>query len=121
MIFKSGTHKTTPRVPMDNGQPGGTIQWLVEEDLLEQCGRCFTIVTVLPGAEIPSHQHVGELEVFYVIAGSGMYYDNGIPVRVAAGDCMFCKENEYHGLKNDGAENVVLAALCGYPHGKPKQ
>lgn len=119
MIFKDGTHKTTPRVPMANGTPGGYIQWLAEEDILEQCGRCFTIVTVLPGAEIPRHQHVGEFEIFYVISGSGLYSDNEEKARVGAGDCMFCRENEFHGLLNDGTENIVLAALCGYPHGRP--
>lgn len=119
MIYYSSDHTVTPRVPREDGKPGGTIRWLVPEEILEESGRCFTVVTVLPGAQIPKHQHVGEFELFYVVSGSGIYWDNEQACRVRAGDCMFCKENEFHALENDGQEDVVLVAFCGYPRKRP--
>lgn len=114
MVYKKGAFITTERVPAPDGSPGGTIEWLISQEELGNSGKCFTKVTVLPGAVIPTHQHKGEFEVFYVISGEGDYIDDDKTIRIQSGDVMYCEEGHMHGLINNGSSNVILIAFIGY-------
>ncbi len=46
--------------------------------------------------------------------GSGLYNDNGTPVRVYPGDTAVCNDGELHGLVNDGEEPLEFIALILY-------
>lgn len=36
----------------------------------------FAKVTILPGDELPYHEHHGETEAYHILSGAGMYQDN---------------------------------------------
>ena len=67
-----------------------------------------------PGCSIGEHVHTGDNEIFYFLAGTGLYNDNGTTVRVCPGDTTICNDGELHGLVNDGAEPLEAIALILY-------
>ena len=74
-------------------------------------GRMFNHMVLAPGRSIGEHTHEGDNEIFYFIKGSGLYNDNGNPVRVYPGDTAICNNGELHSLVNDGEEPLEFIAL----------
>lgn len=73
--------------------------------------RLFARVTVFPGKQIDYHEHEGETETYHIIAGEGMYSDNGIETLVRPGDTVFCADGSGHGIRNTGQDDLVFIAL----------
>src|SRR5215208_3828384 len=49
-------------------------------------------IDVLPGAQsTPAHEHTGEEELFYVLRGDGLWWQDGRTTAVGAGDVMLAK------------------------------
>lgn len=56
----------------------------------------------LPGKQLqPPHQHADE-EFQYVIEGSGTWSLNGVDYPLVAGDLMYSKPWDWHGIRNSG-------------------
>jgi quercetin dioxygenase-like cupin family protein len=94
----------------------GGAGYMVKEELLsadERGAHCsmFNQVTLPEGCEIGWHQHVGNGEAYYVAAGQGIYNDNGTEIAVSVGDCTFCKDGDWHALKNTGSGDLVIVAV----------
>lgn len=77
-------------------------------------------------AGVPFHSHQREDEVFYIVAGRGVFRYGDEPLReVAAGDCISCPagSGKAHQLANPFAEDLVYLAIgnhdpdevCQYP------
>ncbi len=77
-------------------------------------GRLFNHMILAPGRSIGEHRHEGDNEIFYFLKGSGLYNDNGKPVRVFQGDTAVCSDGECHSLVNDGDEPLEFIALILY-------
>ena len=77
-------------------------------------GRMFNHMILAPGRSIGEHRHEGDNEIFYFLKGSGVYTDNGSPVRVRPGDTAVCSDGESHALVNDGDEPLEFIALILY-------
>ena len=77
-------------------------------------GRMFNHMILAPGRSIGEHRHEGDNEIFYFLKGSGLYNDNGTPVRVGPGDTAICSNGERHSLINDGGEPLEFIALILY-------
>jgi len=74
-------------------------------------GRMYSVNTLKPGNSIGVHTHTGDFEVYYILKGEGLYHDNGIDVRVKAGDVTYTWDGQSHGLINDSAEDMEVIAL----------
>ena len=49
-------------------------------------------IEVLPGGQsTPAHVHTAEEELFYVLGGSGLWWEGGATTAIGAGDVMFAK------------------------------
>ena len=49
-------------------------------------------IEVAPGKQsTPAHEHTGEEELFYVLAGSGLWWQDGATTAIGAGDVCFAK------------------------------
>ncbi len=83
---------------------------LKAEELGEHC-KMFTLVTIPAGCELGYHQHHGETETYYILHGEGIYNDNGKEMPVQAGDVLFCKDGNGHGIKNSGEYDLSFVAL----------
>lgn len=84
---------------------------LIDPASMGETCRLFAQLTVAPHSELPTHQHVGEAEVYYILSGTGTYNDNGTECEVSAGAVTFCDDGQSHGLVNSSDEPVVLIAL----------
>ena len=56
--------------------PNRKVEKLLPEERLGGNG-LFARITVFPGREIDYHEHHGETETYHIIAGEGVYGDNG--------------------------------------------
>jgi len=67
--------------------------------------------TFLPGQEHRLHAHAGMDKVYHVLAGTGRFLlaDGDRPM--TAGDMLIAPADVPHGLRNDGAENLVVLAI----------
>ena len=74
-------------------------------------GRVFNHCVLKSGCSVGRHRHVGDFEVYHVLSGTGLYFDNGELKPVTAGDVMICKDGEEHMLENDGTEDLEFIAL----------
>lgn len=77
-------------------------------------GRVFNHCVLKPGCSVGQHRHAGDFEVYHVLSGNGLYFDNGELKPVTAGDVMICKDGEEHMLENNGTEDLEFIALILY-------
>ena len=68
------------------------------------------VLTIPPGSEIAHHQHKGDMEVYFLLSGSGVFYDNDDRVVMEKYDAGFTYDGEYHGFMNIG--DVPAEMLC---------
>ena len=94
------------------GGPGAIhFTKIVNEHGLADKGRLFNIGTLKPGCAVGNHKHNGEMEIYYILEGEGMYNDNGVEAPVKAGDVTVCNDGESHGLLNTGKTDLKMVAL----------
>lgn len=103
---------TTERIEnMAGGQGHVLIKRLLNEKQLN--GKCglYAEVTLEPGCSLGYHEHHGESETYYILAGQGEYNDNGAYRPVSAGDITYTSSGKGHGLSNTGNTDLVFMAL----------
>ena len=69
-----------------------TTEKLLEGERLSGKVTLFAKVTILPGDELPYHEHHGETEAYHILSGAGMYQDNDKTYPVQAGMTTFCED-----------------------------
>ncbi|MCL1986020.1 MAG: cupin domain-containing protein [Betaproteobacteria bacterium] len=84
---------------------------LLADDEFHGKGRVFAVNSLKPGHSIGVHTHKGDFEVYYILKGEGLYHDNGVDVRVKAGDVTYTWDGQCHGMINVGAEDLEMIAL----------
>lgn len=73
----------------------------------------FTMSTRIeldPGASIGYHKHENNEEVYVIIAGEGIYTEEGEEMKVVCGDVLLCRKGNAHGLKNCGEVPLIIGA-----------
>lgn len=112
MIKKPEEMRVAVNKEMRGGKGEVTVRHLLNapEELCGK-GRLFAQTTIPPGASIGRHPHNNEFETFYVVQGSGEYYDDGATLAFSAGDVLQTREGGAHSVVNTGSEDVVLVAL----------
>lgn len=112
MIIKAGNVKKIS----ENGAEGG--KGILHLDKLHDVipaaknVRLFSIATLEPGADVGYHQHVGEVEYYYILSGNAVYSDNGKEYYLQAGDLTFTPDGDSHGIKNlSDTEKLQFIAL----------
>ena len=89
---------------------GAMVHWLEDDELCDNLSLLST-VTLERGATVGVHTHTGEAEIYRIIAGKGLYIDNGEEVEVVQGDVMLCRDGESHGIDNIGSEELTFDAI----------
>jgi mannose-6-phosphate isomerase-like protein (cupin superfamily) len=74
-------------------------------------GRLFAKNTLLPGASLGLHEHVGDFETYVILSGEGLLNDNGEQKSVKSGDVIITKNGEKHSIENTGTQNLEFLAL----------
>ena len=81
-----------------------------QEELLNKCS-LFGRMTLKPGCRVGYHQHVNDIESYYIISGKGIYTCEGVKTEVESGDMAYCANGESHDLICTGDEDLVVMAL----------
>lgn len=68
-------------------------------------------ITLEPDCEIGVHTHTGDSEMYFIYEGSGVYTDGDETYPVQAGDVLFCKDGETHGIVNNGKGDLRFVAI----------
>ena len=111
MVIKSGKMRIEKKVNMRGGKGEIEIVHLLEKDMLKGKSRLFAKIKVPPHSSIGLHKHENEFEIFYVLSGEGVFYDNGEKVPVQAGDVCFTDSGESHSIENTSDKDLELLAV----------
>lgn len=114
MVKRKGSYETLKNENMRGGEGIVIMEHLLTPSELYEKGRLFAKITVNPGCSIGKHIHEGEMECFYIIAGTVEFSDNGETVTLNAGDTALTISGEGHSVKNTGDVPVEMMALILY-------
>ena len=67
--------------------------------------------TLIPGASIGIHWHETSAEMIYILSGRGYAICDGKTEPLAPGGCHYCPKGSFHGVFNDGKEDLVFFAV----------
>lgn len=81
---------------------------------LQNKGRLFSLVTLMPGCGVGYHTHEADTELYYITKGTLSYNDNGVETTVSAGDVTICPPGEGHSITNQSDEVCEFVALILY-------
>lgn len=100
------------RVSEQSGNGNGVfyIEHILKEELAGKCS-LYAKVTVPPKASVPYHEHHGDSENYYILAGEGVYDDNGVKRTVKAGDSTWTPDGSGHSIENVSDTDLVFMAL----------
>ena len=115
MIRRKGECRTEYREKMRDGE--GTVivtSLIASPEELNGKGRLFSRMTLNPGCSIGYHVHEQEAELFYILAGTGVYSDDGTETDVRAGDVAICETGHGHSIANTGEDTLEFVAVIVY-------
>lgn len=70
------------------------------------------VVTLEPGSQLRMHRHEDEGELYYILSGSGEYYDNeGRSWPILQGEAALCLKGEQHGIRNTGSVPLIFLGV----------
>lgn len=67
--------------------------------------------TMNPGCSIAPHEHHGECEIYYVLEGEAVLYDNGVERPFRVGELCICYDGCSHGWRNETDQPVRILAF----------
>jgi quercetin dioxygenase-like cupin family protein len=90
------------------GRHGGNfeVNWVYENQNFSSLLDHAVLVTVPPGGSIPEHPHDTNEELYLILDGSPLVYDDGEPRRAVEGDLLLTSPGHRHRLDNDTTEPV---------------
>lgn len=110
-MTSKGEREVTRREKMAGGEGYTLIEHLLTDEQRGQSSRMFAEVSLEPGCSLGLHEHHGESETYYILAGQGIYQDNDEEYPVKPGDVTYCADGNAHGLRNTGSETLRFIAL----------
>ena len=103
--------KTVVKENANGGKGQVVVKYILDDNELNAKCKMFAEVTIAPGCSLGYHEHHGETETYHIIAGEGVYSDNGAERAIHAGDTFFCDDGGGYSIRNTGADNLVFIAL----------
>lgn len=90
------------------GNPGVTMQWLMEDAIDARAGLSLARMTVAPGVTSPTHRHPDCSEAVHLLAGRVEQRRGDDWVPLAAGETLLIPPGAVHQTRNPGSEVAVL-------------
>lgn len=102
---------TTCTKPSANGVGEIRIEKVLDSELGDKCG-LYARVTIPAGSILGYHEHHGNGEGYFVLAGEAVYNENGATRTIRPGDSTWTPSGSGHGVDNSaGREDFVFMAL----------
>ncbi len=111
MITRTGDMQAEIRGNMRGGKGAVRLEHWFRPEAFGTKVRLCARMTLAPGSSIGSHTHAGEDEIYLVLSGSGLIQENGEWVPIRTGDAILTGQGGTHGVENNGAEPLVIAAV----------
>ena len=73
--------------------------------------KTYARLTLFPGSSIGFHKHECDEEIIYVLSGKGELVTSEKNVPIYQGLINTCFENEFHSIRNNSTDNLVLLAV----------
>ncbi len=106
----------TARKNLFGGKGETQIEPIFTSDEFKASVRFCARVTLSPGSSIGLHQHTGEDELYFIIAGSAVVSDEESKISVTQGDSVLTRSEESHSIENTGSSDLVLIAVIPQVH-----
>ncbi len=87
---------------------------ILEKDEMCGKGRYFARCTLKPGSSVGAHTHIDEMEVYYILSGSGIIIEDEKKTAIAAGDVNLVGAGENHSIVNNGDVDLDFIAVILY-------
>ena len=110
MIRRKEECRTEIREHMRGGDGSVIIENLFEKEELLGHSRMFSRIILEPGCSVGMHGHEGEEELFYIIKGDPLYYDDDKEVQLHEGDVTICEDGHSHSICNRTDETIYVVA-----------
>lgn len=88
------------------------VQWIVTRHTVGSEKTVFGITTLPPGARHDLHRHPHAEEVEYLVQGEAIARIGDTDVLMKAGDVVFVKTDELHGLANTSQTEPAVVVWC---------
>ena len=82
-----------------------------KKDMLNEEKALVFTLNLLPGQEIPSHQHGESGLIIHVLNGSGELIINNEVTNISAGSVIYSSGDEFFGMRNTSDENLNCFAV----------
>ncbi len=99
------------REKMRGGDGEVEILHIFKTDEIKGKARLFARLRLARGCSIGYHEHAGEEEIFYIIAGRGVVSDGGEEHEVGPGDAVLTGGGAGHSVRNDREEPLEIMAV----------
>lgn len=71
----------------------------------------FSVVNLKPDSLIGFHKHEDDMEIYFMLDGTGVVNDNGVEDLLYAGDLLITKKGESHSIENKSGTDVTFLAM----------
>lgn len=99
------------RNKMRGGNGEVTITHLYKKDELKGHSRLCAKMILEPGASVGTHIHEKEEEIYYILKGTGVVIDAGVPVNISEGDAIMTRDGASHSIENTGDTVLEFMAV----------
>lgn len=110
MVIYSKEMRVEQKVHMRGGQKTVTITHHAEKEQMKNC-RLFCEISIPQDGSIGEHDHVGEIEYYYITKGEGIVVDDGVDKKVSPGDIVVTGNGASHSIRNTGSEPLIFTAV----------
>ena len=86
----------------------GSMDWLVDDSLVENAGLTVARMTLAVGAQSRGHRHPNCSEVIHLIAGAVEQQVGSRRLPMTAGDTVFIPAGHYHQTTNTGDREAAM-------------
>lgn len=115
MVKRKADMEKEVRERMRDGKGAVEILHIFRKEELKGKVRFFARMRLNRGSSIGYHVHEGEEEIFYILSGTGLVTEQGVPSQVGPGDAVLTGAGGGHSLENQRDEPLeFLATILVY-------
>ncbi len=111
MLTKKGEHRIEKRTKARGGKGELILHHLLDKEQLFNKGRLLSLSVLEPGASLGFHEHIGEMEFFYIVSGVAEIFDGRQTYTLYAGDSFYTGDGQGHSIESVGEKKLEYIAL----------
>jgi mannose-6-phosphate isomerase-like protein (cupin superfamily) len=73
--------------------------------------KMFSVVNLRPDSLIGYHKHEDDMEIYFMLDGTGVVNDNGNEDILKPGDMLITEKGESHSIENKSAQDITFLAM----------